>query len=301
MRRLSSRWLACCLATLFWMTLMSAPASAQEDDALLEAQRRLNEEATEAVKSGNHERAALLLKSSIELRPLNITWLNLGRVYQQMGRCEEAMGAYEEALVAPPAEGLPEGMVADRATRWREELQATCPGALQIECRDPRTQVIVDGQARRCGERVELTPGEHEVEARLDGGRQLHTVQIGGMSQQELFLSPTPNMPTEVRDAEALGIDEEAHDVETREGVAWWVWAAGGAGAAALLAGGLVYAGANDEYNELESLVARGSDDRARYEALKADVERADAAAAGLWIGGGALLVVSGAFLFWEW
>lgn len=285
------------------LTLGQTRAAVAQDVTLIDAQRRLNEEAVAAVESGDFERAELLLRSSLELQDLNITWLNLGRIYQKMGRCQDAHQAYQRALEAPEAEGVPAEVLAQRVDQWSQELQETCPGTLQIDCEDPRTTVTVNEQTAQCGDALSLPPGEHTVIGRLDGGQHLHTARLKALETLRLTLAPKPAPPTASTshhlDPE---IEQEAGTTPQDNALLQWVgWGLMGAGVTVIALGGVVYASGDDELAELEAMANAPTGDRARYDVLKSAVEQADTTATVMWVGGGLLLAACGALLFWEW
>ncbi len=285
--------LVCLLGIALAMAIPMAPAHAQ-DDALMEAQKRINDEASQAVAAGDYDRAILLLRSSLELNPLDITWLNLGRVYQKAGRCPEARDAYRDALSAPAAEGVPDGMIADRASKWTTELLDTCAGTLAIRCEDPQSVVTVDGRAVACGEDLELAPGEYAVLGRLGEARHAHVARVQALERATILVAP---QRPETLVAEALAEDEPEPGSDYR----WAGWVGAGLGVVALTSGTLVYVSANDEYQVLKELSATPGGSPGRYQNLKSQVETSDATAVTLWVTGGTLLLASSLFLYLEW
>ena len=66
-----------------------------------EEQIILHNYATEAVKSGDYEKAQQLLKASSMLGKNNILWYEQGKVYAKLNRCQEAYDAYHHVANAP--------------------------------------------------------------------------------------------------------------------------------------------------------------------------------------------------------
>jgi len=273
---------------------MGTPALAQ-DQTLVEAQQRINDEAAEAAAAGNYERAELLLRSSLALEDLDIIWLNLGRVYQKSGRCQDAHDAYQSALRAPAAEGVPEGMIAERVSKWSTELTESCPGTLVVNCSDDNVKVTVGDDPVPCGQAVDLPPGEYTVTGTRGGARHAHVARIQALKTTSVLLAPRPPPTTPAPTVTQGGPERPQGDSS------WIAWTVGGAGVAALVAGTAIHLGSRDEYDQLKEISRGRPESHEQYNALKSEVETADAASAALWIGGGALLVASSALLYWEW
>ena len=66
-----------------------------------EEQIILHNYATEAVKSGDYEKAQQLLKASSMLGENNILWYEQGKVYAKLIRCQKAYDAYHHVANAP--------------------------------------------------------------------------------------------------------------------------------------------------------------------------------------------------------
>ncbi len=118
----------------------SSPANAQqkvEHYAKAQAspdQVKLNSAAVEAILAKDYAKAARLLEASIELGPLNVTWLNLGRAYQKLGKCKKARKAYLSVVTAPAVAQPPSKLVNAKAEQYLDELDTQCkaeekPGA----------------------------------------------------------------------------------------------------------------------------------------------------------------------------
>ena len=118
------------MLTLF-MCLFGTPALAQDSDAQVyaepsERQIQLNEQAVRALADGDAIKAVSLLEESNYLGELNVTYLNLGRSYQQLGKCEQAREAFKMVFEAPEVETPPPGFVKSKAQSYLDELEQSC-------------------------------------------------------------------------------------------------------------------------------------------------------------------------------
>ena len=122
------------LIVLMVLSLLSATAMAQDSGEPTEGQYELNAEGIQAFKAGELDKAESLFRASLNLGPLNITWLNLGRVLQRQGQCQEARQAFESALSAPPVPSPTQEQVLRKVSEYLLELQ---------DCSEPDAAVAV--------------------------------------------------------------------------------------------------------------------------------------------------------------
>ena len=61
----------------------------------------LNNEAIEAVQTGNDSRAEHLYNAILSIQENNFTWLDLGKTYARQNKCIEAYDAYHHVATAP--------------------------------------------------------------------------------------------------------------------------------------------------------------------------------------------------------
>ena len=103
-----------------------------------EGQLEMNGRAIEAVNKNEFKTAIKLFQASIELGPLNITYLNMGRTYQRMGECVQAKETYRKARDTKYKVKNPDPVTVDKAlNEYEAELYRTCPnGELVVSC-DP--------------------------------------------------------------------------------------------------------------------------------------------------------------------
>ncbi len=89
-------------------------------------QTALNTSAVEAIKSEEYEQAVALLRRSLELGEMNITYLNLGRAHQRLAECGSAEDAYLAAVSAPPVRSPSPYLIEKKVEQYMEELEAEC-------------------------------------------------------------------------------------------------------------------------------------------------------------------------------
>lgn len=251
------------------LLLVAAPAGAETQ--LLEAQKQLNAESAKAAAAGEYDKAALLLRSSLELGELNITWLNLGRVLFKGNRCAEARTAYQKALTAPAAPNPPAEVVQATAAEFLAELSTACAGTLALEC-PLAYEVYVNGEAAQCGGRLDLAAGEHEVRARHEGWEVTQTVTVVGVETTSVNvdvrsgrLVPSPEPFPEPRPDDPAGEPQ------------YLAWSTIGAGVVVIAGAGLYRWSYQDDIDEIEALSATIGGDRSRYDALADSIPRDDA------------------------
>lgn len=161
-----------------------------------EAQFELYREGANAFQAGDYEKARQLFLASLRLGELNVTYLNYGRTLFRLGECQAASQAYAKALTAPRLANPTPVQVLQKVEEYRQELAASCPATLVVECKEPGTQVFIDamGPLPCDGEPLPVLPGAHTV--RGQQGQRKASVQIT-VAQMErlrvpLALGPAP-------------------------------------------------------------------------------------------------------------
>lgn len=280
-----TRSTAAAVALFLCLLLASPPMLAEENN--LEAQLRLNNEAADAARAGQFERAILLLRSSLELGELNITWLNLGRTYARAGQCVAAADAYGRVAGSP---AVPEPAAAELealAGRYLGELDTGCYATVTFDCRPERIELAIDGgEFTACTRKaLPLEPGTHAVIARLGtqviettvevarGERTRATVVMPEDGGGQVEVAPVPPPP----------------EPSAWERPLWWGVGVSSLGAIALGAALVVdQVVLSDEIDTLEALGSSGDADA--FDRQRDTVEGLQALSLGLFIGGGALL-----------
>lgn len=155
-------WLAalCLVATPAWADPPKVKPTAD--------QLRLLDQALRAAQGGKHEEAARLYQQALEIAPLNVAYLGLGRAQQRLGACVPAWRAFQRALDAPVSDDprTPPDKVREGLTRFLGELRQTCPdkaGDLRVSCSPDDLSLTVDGKPAACGQPLELPSGPHAV------------------------------------------------------------------------------------------------------------------------------------------
>mgnify|MGYP002633194949 CR=1 FL=1 len=117
-----------CLAALLAALVCATPAAAQDFASPSDTQIKLYEEGAAAFQAGEFEKAVRLFQASIDLGPLNLTYLNLGRALFRLDRCEEARDALDKARSAPRVANPPPEAVMDKIVEYSLDL-ADCGAA----------------------------------------------------------------------------------------------------------------------------------------------------------------------------
>ncbi len=190
------------------LLLAPAPADAQQPVQPTPEELELINEGAAASDAGDFPRAIRALQRALRLGELNVTWLNLGRALQKDGQCYEAEDAFARALQAPPIAGLDPEVVAGHVARYREELLATCPGRIVIEC-PPGDLVLIDADSARhpltCGAVSDpMRPGVYRALLTQDARQAEVLVEIRAMDTTRAALAleeaaPPPGEPLGLR------------------------------------------------------------------------------------------------------
>lgn len=239
-------------------TLTCGTAASQE---LLDTQMELNGQALDAATDGDYETAVRLLRSSLELGELNVTWLNLGRVHQLAGACQESREAYDRVPSAQAVVEPPRDVVLSARERYMRELDSRCAGTLVVRCDPPTMAIDVDGLRLRCDQPTSLVAGAWRVGGRLGSatGEKQVVIRPGQKVEVELSLRQP-----------AAGADPEPPPIS-----GWFVagWATAGVALVSGIAAGVVFADVSETVDELEVISATPGGDRARYDQLAARVD----------------------------
>jgi hypothetical protein len=111
----------CTVACLIALSV-ALPAAAEDLATPTDTQLKLYEEGALAFGAGEYEKAARLFQASIDLGPLNVTYLNLGRALFRLDRCEEARDALDAARSAPRVADPPHEAVMDKIVEYSLDL-----------------------------------------------------------------------------------------------------------------------------------------------------------------------------------
>ena len=158
---------ACVLLGLLW-----APAAWGQD-----TRAALNGKAIKVANAGDYDQAIQLLEEALSQGELNVTYLNLGRIYHKLGDCAKARDAYSSGLKAPAVPNPPQKVVQEALRGFIGELEGSCPGKVIVQCEPAEMTVTLEskgatpGATRPCGEEFELKPGEYTFQGKTSDGR----------------------------------------------------------------------------------------------------------------------------------
>lgn len=212
-KSLGRRWVAIGV----WCALVLTSTTAVADDELIEiseGQLDLNERGIEAVEDEEYERAIRLFTASLDLGELNITYVNLARVYQHAGDCETANEIYDQALQAPQVDEPAPDQIEAAIEMYRGEMEENCPGYLDVNCEPEEMALFLDGHGPlSCAtdDPRELMPGSYALRGEfLDYDTQT-TVEISAMEHVDVDLSLTDEELEEIErgDEEVAEVEEE--------------------------------------------------------------------------------------------
>ena len=247
-----------CPSLLFVLALgLARPAASQE---LLETQMELNAQALDAATDGDHATAVRLLRSSLALGELNVTWLNLGRVYQLAGECQEARRAFDRVPSTPAVAEPPRSRVLDARRRYMRELDTRCAGTLVVQCDPPTLEIDVAGQRLRCDQPTSLVAGTWRIGARLGGAT----------AERQVVVTPGQTVTIQMSVERPVPLPPDPSPIN-----GWYVagWSSAGVAVVSGVAATVVYVGLREDLDELESISATPGGDRARYDQLAARVD----------------------------
>ncbi|MBQ9242742.1 MAG: hypothetical protein IJ165_05885 [Proteobacteria bacterium] len=145
---------------------------ADEGLTFSDEQIMLNNQAVEAVSSGNFKKAEQLFNAMLQIGEFNVIWMNLGRTYANQNKCLEAKEAYERVATAPAIKDYTVEMIQDTTRGFVRDLEAQCSSKIILNCNPPDMEVTIDGgQAFACiSEPISLVPGKHTIYAKTSYG-----------------------------------------------------------------------------------------------------------------------------------
>ncbi len=249
----------CQALLLLVVATASGVAGAQE---LLDTQMELNSQALDAATAGDHATAVRLLRSSLALGELNVTWLNLGRVHQLAGDCQEAREAFDRVANSLAVVEPPRSRVLSARDRYVLELEASCGGVLIVHCSPAAIQIDVGGKRIRCEQPTNVIAGSWRVGGRLGGKTVERQVVVRRGQTLELDLTI----------ARTAGGEETGADTPINR---WFVagWTAAGVSLVSGIAATVVYVDLQQDLDELSVISATPGGDRSRYDQVAARVD----------------------------
>jgi tetratricopeptide (TPR) repeat protein len=121
-------------------------------------QKRLNDQAVQALTYDNYAKAISFLEEALYIGELNVSYLNLGRAYQKLGECPKARAALESVPDAPKVAKPPPKFVEKKAREYLAELPEECPAESASGDAGAAEQSQADDEADDADE--EAAPGE---------------------------------------------------------------------------------------------------------------------------------------------
>lgn len=214
-RSRSERWRLCFLLLALW-GLVPRPAAGAEltEEAKAQARARFND-GNAAYEQGNFREALTAFEAAYQLAPLPGFLFNVAQCHRQLGNYAHAASSYRRFLALSQKEPANAAMVKELIAEMDAKAKPSKP-VVQTKAA-PSKALHAPGEAAK--ERRALKEAERKA---LD----IRTSR--SMAAKEKSLPPAA-MPSQA-------VREEREPLVRK----WWVWA--GAGAAVLVAGGVVYA-----------------------------------------------------------
>lgn len=125
----------------------------------------LNNQAVDAVGSGNFSKAEQLFNSMLQIGEFNVIWMNLGRTYANQDKCIEAKDAYAHVFTAPKIDDFPSDIIDETTRTFIKDLEERCSSKLVLSCNPEDMTISIDsGREMKCtSEEIALVPGLHSV------------------------------------------------------------------------------------------------------------------------------------------
>ncbi len=228
----SERWWVAVLVLGVW-ALAPLPAVGAEFTDEAEAQARVkNSEGNEAYTHGDFRKAIGAFDAAYQLAPLPGLLFNVAQCYRQLGAYERAAFFYRRYLALseeePANAPLVKELIAEMDAKTQQEATSRLgrPKALgQAKAVEKDRPEAASGKAAEA--RGDVKRGRSGLKEAEQRALDIHTSRSLSAAPKSLPLGAVPGAAKHPQPNESL----------TRK---WWVWA--GAGAAVLLAGGIVYA-----------------------------------------------------------
>ncbi len=277
------------LSATIGLAVYGGTAEAQGKARATQGQAELNEEGIEAALRGDHETAIRLFRASIDLGPLNVTYLNLGRALHRSGQCNEAAAAYAAVPGAPKATNTPAAQVEETLASYLDLLGKDCPSGIQVQCAPggSKLKVTIDGAAAECGSVTNVPPGPHTLRIEGDGDPREQALDVPQYTVVTYDVAPIVKK------------GEGENPVQESEPFDWsWAPAATMGTGGAILVGALLYdfiviGGTKDDLD-----AAAAGTDEARYNSVRSDLDSQQRLNVVL-IGVGLGAVAGGALWYW--
>ncbi|MEO1270572.1 MAG: hypothetical protein AAFX99_20985 [Myxococcota bacterium] len=128
----------------------------------------------------------------IEDLDLDLLYLNRGRILQRLGLCQKAREAFDKVATSSRLANTDAALVFVPLEQYTRELEVSCPGRLQITCRQEGMAVTLEGPETRqaqCGEPLTVPPGDWTVTGSLHGQTTQGRATVRGTQTATVSLS----------------------------------------------------------------------------------------------------------------
>lgn len=204
------------------VSLWSAEVAAQVEASEVGLAAAAYERGMESLNRQRYADAIVEFRESYRRNPVPDVLFNLALAFRGAGRIAAALGAFERYLAAAPANAPPERLRAITQIVPQLEQQV---GHIQLHLEPTSATLRIDGRsvsqgaaneqlndfgsADQAGGLIRLDPGQHTIEASMDGYRAAsHEVLVrsGSTERLEIVLAPTEALPRNVSEpAIAMG------------------------------------------------------------------------------------------------
>jgi tetratricopeptide (TPR) repeat protein len=224
--RSEHRWCAVALGVLLSLASLPAVATEVSDEAKAQAREKFTQ-GNEAYARGEFRQALTAFDAAYKLAPLPGFLFNVAQCHRQLGDYELAAFFYRSFLSLsekePANAGMVKELIAEMDTRVRQESAK----------RAEKEKAVAQAKASDRPRAEPARKPEARAEAKPERRNKLKEAERQAVESRTVSAKPKGLAPEAVPGAPVP---------EVRESLSrkWWVWA--GAGAAVVLAGGIVYA-----------------------------------------------------------
>ena len=167
------------------LTSESEKTVQNEENTFTETQLELNRQARVFMEKKEYDSVERFYQSSLNIKPYNITHLQLASIYTIQNKCKDAFEELEKVNTAPQIvdPDYPPEAIAEYAKYLNEKLNEMCSARIQLFC-DPESEIfkikIDDWESFECTQTkalvVPITPGDHTVLSSCNFGVQTQYV-----------------------------------------------------------------------------------------------------------------------------
>jgi hypothetical protein len=184
---------ASCVCALVCLGLPGV-ASAQGGKEMTAEQIRLLNEANRALAQAPPDLAAARASAEQALEKggrFDLILLTYGRVLQKSDECRAARGIFNEMGFAPHEPSVSVEDLARLKTKYIGQMEQLCSAVLTVTCTNPSTELVVAGKPLACGGEAKLTPGAHQIKARVGQTSKVYDVELEGAEERKYNVALT--------------------------------------------------------------------------------------------------------------